>query len=72
MRYKLLGEEHPDTLTSLSNLAYSYGELGNYQMALDLFEKVYAIRCKVLDPTHELTLRTAQRIKDLKEKLGKL
>ena len=45
---KMLREEHPDTLSSLSNLAYEYAELGEYQKALELAKKVYVLSCKVL------------------------
>lgn len=50
------GAEHPDTLTSLSNLASSYGNVGNYRKKLELCEKVYALRIKILGEEHSDTL----------------
>ena len=44
----MLGEEHPDTLTSLNNLACEYGELGEHEKALELAKKTYELRSKVL------------------------
>lgn len=40
-RRKILGENHPDTLKSLSNLAISYNDIGNYAKALELSKEVY-------------------------------
>ena len=50
------GENHPDALTSLHNLAYMHHKLGNHQKALELFEKTYALRCKTLGEEHPDTL----------------
>ena len=35
-RKEILGENHPDTLMALNNLAYSYGEFGYQEKALEL------------------------------------
>ena len=48
LQCKALGEEHPDTLTSLNNLASTYGKLGEHKKALELNEKCHTLRCKVL------------------------
>ncbi|MCJ1231588.1 hypothetical protein MMC12_008266 [Toensbergia leucococca] len=40
VRKRILGEEHPDTLTSMNNLASSYSDLGRRQEAVKLQEKV--------------------------------
>ena len=53
---KILGEEHPETLTSLSNLAVAYGDLGNYEKCLELHKESYRKRCKVLGEEHPETL----------------
>lgn len=50
------GEENPDTLTTLNNLAVTYDELGDHQKALELKEKVYAFRCKIKGEEHPDTL----------------
>ena len=52
----MLGEEHPKTLDSLHNLAVYYGKIGDYQKALELIEKAYTLRCKVLGEEHPYTL----------------
>ena len=43
-----LGEEHPDTLTSLHNLAFIYRELGDHRKALELKEKLYELQNRTL------------------------
>lgn len=50
------GEEHTDTLTSLSNLANTYTDLGKYIIAQKLHEKVYALRSRILGEEHPNTL----------------
>ena len=50
------GEEHPDTLVSLSNLSVSYSKAGNIQKALELGEKVYELRRRILGEDHPHTL----------------
>ncbi|MET7712233.1 tetratricopeptide repeat protein, partial [Streptomyces sp. NPDC005407] len=37
---RLLGPDHPDTLTTCSNLANSYSDVGRIQEALELDERV--------------------------------
>ncbi|MET9117571.1 tetratricopeptide repeat protein, partial [Streptomyces longwoodensis] len=43
-RERLLGPDHPDTLTSRSNLANSYSDAGRVTEALELRERVLADR----------------------------
>ncbi|KAK4221894.1 hypothetical protein QBC38DRAFT_520823 [Podospora fimiseda] len=52
----VLGEENPDTLTSMSNLAVSYAKQGNLEKAEELGEEVLRIREKVLGEEHPDTL----------------
>ena len=42
IREKALGPEHPDTATSLNNLALLYEDLGAYEQALPLFQRAPA------------------------------
>jgi tetratricopeptide (TPR) repeat protein len=51
-----LGPAHPDTLTSMHNLALSYDELGRHANALELGEQVLTARRRVLGPDHPDTL----------------
>lgn len=46
---EFFGEEDLRTLTSLNNLAITYGNLGNFQKALELKEKGYSLISKTLD-----------------------
>ena len=67
---KVFGEEHPDALTYLSNLAYTYGELGDYQNALKLNIKVYELKCKVLGEEHPDTLTSMSNLASTYGQLG--
>ena len=49
---KVLGREHPDTATSLNNLAGLYMAMGDYAKAEPLFKEALEIRQKVLGPEH--------------------
>ncbi|CCX13500.1 Similar to Kinesin light chain 3; acc. no. Q68G30 [Pyronema omphalodes CBS 100304] len=53
-----LGEEHPDTLRSMSNLAVTYGEQGGkLKEVQELEEKVLEVRRSTLGEEHPDTLR---------------
>ena len=52
IREKALGPEHPDTATSLNNLAVLYEAMGAYAQAEPLFQRALAIREKALGPEH--------------------
>src|SRR5436309_1468205 len=52
IREKVLGLDHPDTATSLNNLAEVYSSMGEYAKALPLHQRALAIREKVLGPDH--------------------
>jgi CHAT domain-containing protein len=53
-----LGLDHPDTLTSLHDLARVYFELGNYQKSLELCQQVFEAQKRVLGLDHPNTLRS--------------
>jgi tetratricopeptide (TPR) repeat protein len=55
---KDLGSEHPDTASSLDNLACVYGKMGDYAKALPLYERSLAIREKALGPQHPDTVES--------------
>ncbi len=48
----MLGPEHPDTATSLNNLAGLLQAQGDFAGARPLYERALAIREKVLGPEH--------------------
>ena len=51
-REKALGPEHPDTATSLNNLAELYRATGAYAQAEPLYKRALAITEKALGPEH--------------------
>ncbi|TVZ85462.1 tetratricopeptide repeat protein [Streptomyces sp. BK340] len=55
-RAQALGDTHPHTLTSRSNLAYAYLEAGNLAQAIPLFEATLSQYEQVLGDTHPETL----------------
>ncbi|MBO5065027.1 MAG: tetratricopeptide repeat protein [Clostridia bacterium] len=70
VRAQLLGEEHAETLSSLHSYALCHKEIGDYISSLSFFEKVYVSRVKTLGENDPKTIKTAERIKELKELLG--
>ena len=58
----LLGEEHPDTLSAMSNLAVTLGEQGDLTGARELQEQVLEapkFRCRRITVIHSQRRRTA-------------
>ncbi len=53
-----LGHDHPDTLTSMNDLAVSYAAAGQHERALKLREETLALRKAKLGPDHRDTLRS--------------
>jgi hypothetical protein len=53
---RVLGEIHPDTLISRSNLAYAYRAAGDLDRAIPLHEQTLADRVRVLGENHPDTL----------------
>ena len=47
-RIRLLGEEHPDTLTAMANLASTYWNQGRWDDAVKLEEDVLKARIRLL------------------------
>ena len=58
----MLGEDHPDTLSSANNLAIDLRELGEYQAARELDEDTLARRRRVLGEDHPDTLSSANNL----------
>jgi hypothetical protein len=55
-RKRVLGQEHPDTLTSMANLASTYWDRGRRKEAEDLEVQVIETRKRVLGQEHPDTL----------------
>ena len=58
----MLGLDHPDTLTTRSNLASWRGEAGDPAGAAADFEELLADRLRVLGPGHPDTLTTRSNL----------
>jgi len=59
---RILGPDHPDTLSSKNNLAVAYQESGDLQKAIELFEKTLADRELILGPDHPDTLSSKNNL----------
>jgi tetratricopeptide (TPR) repeat protein len=59
---RVLGEEHPETLTSLNNLAETRRALGDAEGARELHEQVVAVRRRVLGEEHPDTLTSLNNL----------
>ena len=69
---RVLGEDHPDTLTTRHNLAYCYQEAGRTDEAIDLFKQVTKDRIRVLGEDHPDTLITRHNLAYCYQKAGRL
>ena len=58
IRMRELGEEHPDTMASMANLAALHFQAGDHDEALRLFIRSTALRTKVLGEEHPDTLKS--------------
>jgi hypothetical protein len=63
-RARVLGPEHPDTLTAWNNLAWWTGEAGDAGGARDQFAALLPIRARVLGSEHPDTLETCGNLAD--------
>ncbi len=48
----MLGPDHPDTATTLNNLALLYSDQGKYAQAEPLYQRALAIYEQAFDPDH--------------------
>ena len=55
-RKRVLGKEHPDTLTGINNLAYTWKSLGRDVEALQLMEQCFELRTQKLGADHPDTI----------------
>ena len=56
----MLGEEHPDTLTNMNNLAFTLKCQGLINKAISLIEDCYRLRTVVLGPRHPFTISSSE------------
>jgi tetratricopeptide (TPR) repeat protein/CHAT domain-containing protein len=64
------GVEHPDTATSLNNLATLYQDMGNFAKAEPFFQEALRIRQKVLGPEHHDTAESLNNLAMLYHAMG--
>ncbi len=64
-RKRVLGAEHPDTLSSANNLAASLSGQGKYAEAEPMLLAALASLQRVLGPAHPDTLETASSLEDV-------
>ena len=67
-----LGERHPNTLTSLNNLAGIYRAVGRFDDAVGLFEEGYRLRVEVLGERHPNTLTSLNNLAGIYRAVGRL
>ena len=70
IRQKVLGREHPDTATSLNNLAELYRGMGDYAKAEPLLKEALEIYQKVLGPEHPFTATGLNNLAVLYQDMG--
>ncbi|KAF2831501.1 kinesin light chain 1 [Ophiobolus disseminans] len=71
LREEVLGPEHPDTLTSMSNLALVLNSQGKYKEAEAMNRQTLAWREKVLGPKHPDTLTSLSNLARVMDSQGK-
>ena len=69
---RVLGEDHPDTLTSRNKLAYAYHAAGHLTEAITLYEQVLTDSIRILGEDHPNTLTTRNNLAYAYESAGHL
>ncbi len=69
---RVLGADHPNTLTSRNNLAYAYRSAGRLTDAIPLYEQTAADRQRVLGADHPNTLTSRNNLAYAYESAGRL
>ncbi len=67
---RILGDNHPVTLTSLNNLALVYSELDDSKVALEMYQRVLKSYCQDPDTAPESRLITEHNIAIEKMRMG--
>ncbi|KAK0701310.1 hypothetical protein B0H67DRAFT_500785, partial [Lasiosphaeris hirsuta] len=60
---RVLGEKHPNTLTSMANLASTWKSLCRLKEALHLIRRCVEFQQQILDPDHPYTVSTFSRLR---------
>ena len=64
---KVLERDHPDTLTSMSNLALAWNHLGCDLDAIELMRETANLSVKVLGADHPHTIERKRWLNDLQQ-----
>ncbi|KAH7019014.1 hypothetical protein EDB80DRAFT_561905, partial [Ilyonectria destructans] len=70
IRKRLLGKEHPDTLTTMSNLAYTWKSMGKSEEALDLMLDCVSLSKQILGPDHPDTTGSCRVVNKWRSEAG--
>jgi hypothetical protein len=62
MRKTKLGVDHPDTLTSMKNLAYTWKRQGRGAEALDIMGKCVQMRHRILGVGHPSSISSSKTL----------
>ncbi|KAF2807550.1 HET-domain-containing protein [Mytilinidion resinicola] len=68
---KVLGQEHPDTLANMANLASTYRNKGRWDEAEELEVQVMEMSKRVLGPEHPDTLSSMNNLSSMWKAIGK-
>ncbi|MDU5163040.1 MAG: tetratricopeptide repeat protein, partial [Actinomyces sp.] len=69
-RIRVLGEDHPDTLSSRNNLAGAYHAMGRLEEATTLFEQVTKDCARILGEDHALTKTVRENLEAARRELA--
>ena len=69
---RVLGADHPDTLSSRNNLAGAYQEAGRVEEAIPLYERTLADAERVLGADHPQTLTSRNNLASAYQEAGRL
>ena len=65
------GKDHPHTLTTLNNIAYTYRSVGRLPEAITLYEQVMKEQIRVLGEDHPGTYNTRRELADSYREAGR-
>lgn len=71
-RIRILGNDHPDTMTSRDNLAGAYQDTGRLNEAVTLYEQTLADSIRVLGDDHPSTLASRNNLAGAYQEAGRL
>ena len=69
-RVRVLGADHPDTLTSRNNLATAYQAACRHHEAINLFKDTLEVCEEALSPDHPLTIQVRRNLKALEREMN--